>query len=115
MEPNGAHADAPRLTNEQILDAQVRLVLGTLIRGLLTSPGIPPHLLLASIAKQTGEILATAITADLPTTLSLRKQWKDAFTQAVTKAPLQLPPAQMQPTTSNAVNFIEANKRRLMG
>jgi hypothetical protein len=112
MELNGVHADAPRLTNEQILDAQVRLVLGTLVRGILTSQGVPPHLLLASIAKQTGEILATAITADLPTTLSLRKQWKDAFTTAVTKAPMQLPPAPMQPQPANVV---DASKRRLMG
>ena len=100
-----------KMTGEQILDAQVRLVVGTMIRGLVATSAVPAHLLMTSIAKQTGEIIAGTITADLSTILTLRMQWKAAFTQAVTKAPIIAPP-QAPPTSGNVV---EDNMRRLKG
>ena len=99
------------MTNEEILDAQVRLVVGTMIRGLIATAAVPAHLLMTSIAKQTGEIIAGTITADLPTLLTLRKQWRDAFGQAVTQSPIHAPQAQLIPSG----NVVEDNMRRLKG
>jgi hypothetical protein len=78
---------------EQQLDPVVRQVVGTVIRGLLVSaPGVPPHLLLNSIARQTGSLLAGAITADLATVLSMRKGFKDAFGNGVAREKVTQPP-----------------------
>lgn len=68
-------------------------VIGTMIRGLLVSaPGVPPHVLLHAIAWQTGNMLASTIQADLSTLLSMRKSFKEAFHDGVTKAKIVPPP-----------------------
>lgn len=78
---------------EQQVDPIVRQIVGNTIRGLLVScPGVPPHILLNSIARQTGSLLAGAFTADLATTLSMRKGLKDAFGNAIAKEKIVQPP-----------------------
>jgi hypothetical protein len=59
---------------------------------LVSAPGVPPHLLLNSIARQTGSLLAGAITADLATVLSMRKGFKDAFGNGVAREKVTQPP-----------------------
>jgi hypothetical protein len=78
---------------EQQIEPIVRQVVGTVIRGMLVScPGVPPHVLLNSIAKQTGSLLAGAFTADLATVLSMRKGLKDSFGNGVAKEKIVQPP-----------------------
>jgi hypothetical protein len=84
---------------EQQLDPVVRQVIGTMIRGLLVSaPGIQPHILLNSIARQTGSLLAGAVTSDLATVLTLRKGMKDAFGNGVAKEKITQPPIPQGPS-----------------
>ena len=67
----------------------VRQVFGTCLRGMLVSaPGVPPQVLLAVVAWQMGNLLATAFNADLATTLTIRKNLKDGFADGITKAPI---------------------------
>jgi hypothetical protein len=82
----------------------VRQVLGIVIRGLLvSSPGVPPNVLLGIMAWQTGNLLAGAFQADLGTTLMVRKQLKEGFAEGIAKTPVAQPPMQggMMPAKLN--------------
>ena len=75
------------------LDQPIRQVIGTMMRGLMVSaPGVPPHVLLNAIAWQTGNLMAGAIQGDLATVLSLRKGFKDAFADGISKSAIATPP-----------------------
>lgn len=88
---------------EKMIDPVVRQVVGTVVRGLLVSaPGVPPHVLLNVIARQTGSLLAGALTADLATVLQLRKGFKDAFAAGVQNEKIQQNPIPQQPTMAVA-------------
>src|ERR1700719_752994 len=66
------------------LDVQVGPILGTMIRGLLVSAqGIPAHMILESIARVTGGLLADSIAGDLGPVLKLRAGFKEAFDEGV--------------------------------
>jgi hypothetical protein len=81
---------------QAVLDAAVRQVLGTVIRGLLVSaPGTQPHVLLNTIARVTGALCAGAVQADLQVLFQLRKGFKDAFDEGVKSIKPQAPPAPM--------------------
>lgn len=84
------------------LNAPIRQVVGTMIRGLLVScPGVPPHVILSVVAWQTGNLIADAMVADLKTQFELRKTFKDSFHDGVKQAPLRQPEVHGgQPMTS---------------
>ena len=79
---------------EKMIDPVVRQVVGTVVRGLLVSaPGVPPHVLLNVIARQTGSLLAGALTADLATvTAAPEGLGKDAFAAGVQNEKIQQNP-----------------------
>lgn len=82
-------APTPAANPNAVIEAQVRQVLGVLIRGLMVSaPGVPPEVLVNAIARQTGALLATSITGDLSSVLGVRKGFKDAFADGVAKTPV---------------------------
>lgn len=77
---------------QMVLDAQVRQLLGILLRGLLVSaPGVQPHDLLNSVSRQTGSLVAGSLQGDLATMLRVRKGFKDAFAEGVQGVPIQQP------------------------
>jgi hypothetical protein len=93
--PPGVTAEviAQATAMEQAAGPVVRQVIGTVLRGLLVlSPGVPPQVLLAIIAWQTGNLLAGAFQSDLATTLTIRKNIKDGFADGITKTPIAHPP-----------------------
>lgn len=72
-----------------LLDAQVRLIVGTVIRGLLVSaPGVQPVDLLNSICRETGNLVAGAVNGDIAAVLNIRSGFKKNFEFGVKKAPL---------------------------
>ncbi len=92
-------AEAALSQVEKMIDPVVRQVVGTVVRGLLVSaPGVPPHVLLNAIARQTGSLLAGAVTADLATVLSLRKGFKDAFAAGVQNEKITQNPVPQAPS-----------------
>ena len=82
---------------EDVIDPQVRQVVGVTVRGLLVSaPGVPPAELVKSIARQTGYALANSINGDLQAVLKLRREFKDAFDKGVSDVKI-VPPMNMPP------------------
>jgi len=80
-------------TAQEIIESQVRQVIGITLRGLLVSaPGIQPHVLLNAISRQTGALIASVIEADLSTVVNLRKGFQDAFLEGVRTVPLMKAP-----------------------
>lgn len=104
--PNEDDAQAGAPTNQDataaakgraVLDAQVTQIVGVVIRGILvSSPGVPGHEVLASVARVTGTLTAGALQGDLQALLTIRKSLKDAFGEGMQKAPL-IQPANQQP------------------
>lgn len=81
-----------------VLDAQIRQIIGTVVRGILVSaPGVPAHEVLNSISRVTGALVSEAVIADLAGHFQLRKGFKDAFHDGVKAAPMQQPGAQPPP------------------
>lgn len=79
---------------EETLDVQIKQLVGCTMRGIMASaPGIPPHLVLESIARVTGQLLAGAIQADLSTHFIARKAFKDNFVKGIGSAPMGQMPA----------------------
>lgn len=107
--------DAPKtnLNMEMILDAQVRLIMGTVIHGIVsTMPNVPAHVVLDTIARQSASIIGGVLTADLPTTLTMRKRWKDEFTKTMDATPVP-PMPQAQPSKPHGL--VASHKAGLMG
>lgn len=74
---------------EAIIDAQVRAVLGIVIRGLMVSaPTIPVHTLFNSIARQTGHLMAGALSGDVEAVAKVRTGFRLAFVDGVQKVPI---------------------------
>ena len=92
---NGTPApSAPPPSPESVIDAQVRQIVGVVLRGLLMSaPNIPADVLIKSICRQTGSLVAGSLQGDVATLLKLRASFKEAFADGVNKAPLQAPVA----------------------
>lgn len=66
------------------LQGPVRIVMGTVIRGLLVSaPGIQPAMVLNVIAWTAGHILASSLKGDLATLLQIRTALKKAFEEGI--------------------------------
>src|SRR5208282_5901241 len=75
-----------------LVDAQVRPALGVVIRGLLVSfPGLPPHEILNSIARVAGKMMGESLMADMATHFRLRDDFKKAFADGVSQAPMKMP------------------------
>jgi hypothetical protein len=69
-----------------------------LVRGLLMScPGIPPHVVLCSIAFEAGNFMGQVFQGDLATIASLRNSIKAAFDEGMKKAPLIQPQSNWTP------------------
>lgn len=87
------HNGKPHSVEDQI-DAQVRLILGTVLRGLIANaPNVPPALLVCSIARVTGELISNGIGGDLSAVLMARKEVKAAFERAISSGKLNHPTA----------------------
>ena len=75
---------------EAQLDAQLRLTIGIMFRGILvSSPGLPPDVLMKSIVRLVGEMIGNTIVGDLAPVLKLRRACKEAFEHALSKTPIQ--------------------------
>ena len=69
-----------------------------LIRGLLMScPGVPPHVVLCSIAFEVGNFMGQAFQGDIGAVSSLRGSIKQSFDEGVRKAPLISPRSNWSP------------------
>lgn len=95
-ETNGIEALAPdsgaAAKARAVIDAQIRQIIGTLVRGILVSaPGVPAHEVLNSISRVTGGLVAESIVADLATQFQLRKGFKDSFDDGVKGTPMKQP------------------------
>lgn len=88
---------------EKMITPAIRQVIGTVFRGVLvSSQGVPPHVVLNVIARETGSLLAEAIQGDLMGVLKLRKDFKKAFEDGVTHAKIiQTPPSNVPPLKLN--------------
>jgi hypothetical protein len=74
--------------------------LGIMVRGfLVSSPGIPPHLLLESISRNIGKLCAEVIEADIGTVLKARQGFADAFAEGMRQIPTVRPRLQHPPAT----------------
>lgn len=99
----------PQITPEQLaqtnaliaqLDQPVRLVVHAMLAGLIhTFPQIPAHAVLTMAAMQTGLFLGTAMTGELGTLLQIRKGFKEAFAEGISKVPPNV--RQMGPVPTN--------------
>lgn len=70
------------------MDAPMRAVLSTMIRGLLTAfPGVRAHVIMTMVAAQTGELLGAALQGDLMMLMQIRKGFMDAFNEGVRRNP----------------------------
>lgn len=97
---NGHAGQSPQQTfdpgaiakTRELIDAQIRQVIGVNIRGLLVSaPGVAPHEMLNAIARVTGGLLAESIVADLSVILRMRTGFKEAFADGIAKTPPKQP------------------------
>ena len=80
---------------EEMIDSQVRQVLGVVIRGLMVSaPGVPAQMLACSIARITAEMISNGMAGDLAAILTVRKSVKEAFNDAIAKGKINQLPAQ---------------------
>lgn len=83
---------------EAVVDAQIRQVVGVVIRGILVSgAGVPPDALCRSIARVTGALLADAVRADLRLMLQHRAGIKEAFKAGIDSTRVDPVPAQAPP------------------
>lgn len=70
------------------MDAPMRAVLSTMLRGLLTAfPGVPSHVIMTMVAAQTGELLGAALQGDLMTLINIRKGFIEAFNEGIRRNP----------------------------
>jgi len=86
--------DAAAINNlNEMVAKPVRIVMGTMVRGLLiSSPGVQPHIVMNAIAWQIGNMLASSIQSDnLPALLQLRKGFTDAFNDGMAKGKIIAP------------------------
>ena len=82
------------------IDPQIRGPLGIMVRGfLVSSPGIPPHLLLELISRNIGKLCAEVIEADIGTVLKARQGFADAFAEGMRQIPTVRPRLQHPPAT----------------
>jgi hypothetical protein len=84
----------PKLSARDILDQSITQHIGIMVRGLVMSwPGIPPDVLVQSMAKASGLALSSMLQGNLGDLLKLRLAMKNAFGDGVNRAPMN-PPAQ---------------------
>ena len=75
---------------EAVLDAQVRQVMGVMLRGLMVSaPGIDPATLLRSTARAMASLMCEAITGDLVPVLQVRAGFRKAFEETLKRMPVK--------------------------
>lgn len=79
------------------IDAQISQIMGIIVRGVLVSaPGVPHHLLLNSIARTTGKLLAMAVTGNtIEMSAKARRDFQDSFRDGLSKVSI------LQPATAN--------------
>jgi len=95
---NGAASATQAQKIEALLAAGIRQVVGTMFRGIMVSaPGVPPHVVMNLIAKESGKIMAEAVNGELAAVLQLRTGFKKMFENGVNSVPSirPLPGAQM--------------------
>lgn len=105
MTANGsAHETMPRQDNDEAaqqkpnarasslaeqLDAQLRLPIGVMFRGILvSSPGVPADAIMKSMCRLVAEMIGNAIVGDLAPVLTIRRECKEAFDETLTKTPI---------------------------
>lgn len=104
---NGQDAATAASKVEAAIEPAIRQVIGTMVRGLLVSaPGIPAHMVLNAVARQTGNLLADALAGDLSTLLRIRKGFKDAFAEGVQVAKPRPAPEQAPAPQTSAIRRI---------
>lgn len=80
---------------ENMLDAQIKGIIGVMIRGLMiSSPGVPPDALLRSVARTTAQLMGDAFAGELVPVMKVRQTIIEAFTTALKKTPIKTPPSQ---------------------
>lgn len=108
--PGLDEAPAPAATASQVekmLDTQVMNPLGMMLRGIMvsTDSAIPPGLLMASIARCTGQLLSLMLTGNpLDMTTKAREDFRAQFSVGMKRVPL-----------IQAANFEEVIKRAVHG
>lgn len=86
---NGKPAIMTRQRAEAELSAKVRIILGAMLAGIVSSfPGAPPMLVMPIVAKHMGTLLAASVRGDMATMLALRKALKDGFGEGVASVDL---------------------------
>lgn len=94
--PPPAPTDAQTLALFQHLEAPLKHVIGTMVRGVMTgTPGVPPHLVLNAISWMTGHIVASSINADIATLVAVRRGFRECFEDGIKKTKMVQPPMQM--------------------
>jgi hypothetical protein len=97
--PGGAPPTIDQMV--QMLDPQIGVILGTVLRGIIASaPGAPAVVVMNLIAWKTGNLLAQALCADLSTHLKFRTGFKEAFADGMKRAAMAQPPGQQVPPDS---------------
>lgn len=108
---NGAAPQGP--TPEQVAAADAALArirpiiqpsLHVMIRGLLMScPGVPPHVVLCSIAYEAGNFMAQVFDGDIGQLAQIRGTIKQSFEEGMRKAPLVRPASNWSPPGSEPI------------
>lgn len=84
---------------KELVDQQVQQVMGIMIRGILvSSPGIPPNIVIPAIARACGKMLAMSITGSVEQTVKARGDMKAGFEDGLKQVPIMkmstaVPPA----------------------
>src|SRR5271156_3441831 len=95
--PQEQQAAAQQIINA--LDPAVSNIINTVIAGLVTlSGGAPPSIVLNMIAWKTGNLLASKVVADIAQQATVRKGFRDAFGDGISKAPMVHPQAVPPPS-----------------
>lgn len=80
---------------ESILDGQIMPAMGFMIRGMMVSaPGVPPAIILQSIARCVGQLLAMSVAGNtIEMTAKARKDFQECFHKGIVKVPILQPAA----------------------
>ncbi len=91
LEPKAAPMSASHA--ESILDAQVMNVVGVVTRGLIvSSAGVPPDVLLRSMARCFARVVGEAIAGDLAPVFQVRASVREAFEKTLRTIPVKPAP-----------------------
>lgn len=93
-------AAPPQPDAATLIDNQIGPMIGMVVRGILSgAPSIPAGLVLNSIARQTGKMLALSVVGNpVETVVKARREFSDSFSTGMAKVSiLQVNPQQPRP------------------